>query len=169
MINKMKELLDKYFEGTATLTEEQELRKRFSSEDIPEELQACKALFAFFEEERAVMPPARRKNIRRIGWIVAAAASVALLLMVGWPSLPKEDAYTYYVNGTRIYDKEAAIAEAESKLQTLAASMQRVNANIASFGKLHEVGQSLEQWNKIQDIFRQIERKNSIAPETDLY
>lgn len=47
------ELLNRYFEGETSAAEEQQLRRFFASNDVPEHLSAYKPMFAYFDEEIA--------------------------------------------------------------------------------------------------------------------
>lgn len=47
------ELLNRYFEGETSAADEQELRRFFASEHVPEHLSAYKPLFGYFDEEIA--------------------------------------------------------------------------------------------------------------------
>ncbi len=51
-LNKIKELLEKYFEGNLSEKEEQLLKTYFSQEIVAEHLQKYKPLFAFFAEAK---------------------------------------------------------------------------------------------------------------------
>ena len=157
---KIQDLLQRYFDGATSLDEERELQRFFSGGNIPDALKAYQPLFAYFAEERAVDPPARKPAARRIrlnlSIITGIAASIAILFVVGLPKM-QSDKYIYYVDGQRIYDETAAIAMAENKLQLLAMSMQKANSSMAVFDKVQESNQSLQQFSKISSAYRQIE------------
>lgn len=98
--NKIKTLLNNYFEGETSLAEEEQLRQYFKREDIPNELRKYQSLFAYFgkEQERVTSsqfnqrwskkPPARR--LRLASWWSVAAA-VVFLLVASWFFLPETD------------------------------------------------------------------------------
>lgn len=80
------ELLDRYFAGETSLTEEQQLRAYFQSGDIDPAHQTFAPLFAYWTAETAVTaPPARRvvtrPRLRSLRWILSAAAAVLLLVL----------------------------------------------------------------------------------------
>lgn len=90
---KIKELLDKYWEGETSLEEEGILRTYFSGEDIDDSLSAYQSLFQFqaLEKQRTApstiklptMQPQPRKKKNR-WWLLSIAASVALVVSVSY-------------------------------------------------------------------------------------
>ena len=156
---KVQELLQRYFDGVTSIDEERTLQHYFAESDMPDSLKIYRPMFAFFDEERTIQPPAQKPAIRSFrlpAIITGIAASIAILIMI---SLPKTevDNYVYYVNGQRIYDQTAAIASAEEKLQMLAESIQKAQNSMAAFEKVQESAKSLQQFGKILNAYRQIE------------
>ena len=76
----IKDLLDKYMDGTSTLEEEDILADYFRGKDIPLEWEDYRLLF----QEIEAMKPQPKSNKRWIGWSVAAAI-VAGILYVAVP------------------------------------------------------------------------------------
>ena len=76
----IKDLLDKYMDGTSTLEEEDILANYFRGKDIPQEWEDYRLLF----QEIEAMKPQPKTNKRWIGWSVAAAI-VAGVLYVAVP------------------------------------------------------------------------------------
>ncbi len=76
----IKNLLDKYMDGTSTLEEEDILADYFRGKDIPQEWEDYRLLF----QEIEAMKPQPKTNKRWIGWSVAAAI-VAGILYVAVP------------------------------------------------------------------------------------
>ena len=76
----IKELLDKYMDGTSTLGEELILADYFRGNDIPQEWEDYRLLF----QEIEAMKPQTKISKRWIGWSVAAAI-VAGILYVAVP------------------------------------------------------------------------------------
>ena len=77
----IKDLLDKYMDGTSTLEEEDILANYFRGKDIPQEWEDYRQLF----QEIEAMKPQPKTSKRWIGWSVAAAI-VAGILYVAVPS-----------------------------------------------------------------------------------
>ena len=76
----IKDLLDKYMDGTSTLEEEDILADYFRGKDIPQEWEDYRQLF----QEIEAMKPQPKISKRWIGWSVAAAI-VAGILYVAVP------------------------------------------------------------------------------------
>ena len=76
----IKDLLDKYMDGTSTLEEEDILADYFRGKDIPQEWEDYRLLF----QEIEAMKPQPKISKRWIGWSVAAAI-VAGILYVAVP------------------------------------------------------------------------------------
>lgn len=76
----IKDLLDKYMNGTSTLEEEDILANYFRGKDIPQEWEDYRLLF----QEIEAMKPQPKTSKRWIGWSVAAAI-VAGILYVAVP------------------------------------------------------------------------------------
>ncbi len=77
----IKDLLDKYMDGTTSLEEEDILASYFRGKDIPQEWEDYRLMF----QEIEAMKPQPRRNRQRIGWSVAAAV-VAGIMYLAVPS-----------------------------------------------------------------------------------
>lgn len=82
---KLEKLLDKYFEGETTLSEEKELKVYFTGESVPSHLEKYKDLFQFFSEESQVTASSEislNTNTSRVPWYtwIGVAASIALIV-----------------------------------------------------------------------------------------
>ena len=77
----IKDLLDKYMDGTSSLEEEDTLTSYFQGNDIPQEWEDYRLMF----QEIEAMKPQPRRNRQRIGWSVAAAV-VAGIMYLAVPS-----------------------------------------------------------------------------------
>ena len=160
---KIEELLRRYFDGATSLDEERELQRYFAESDIPDHLKAYRPMFAYFAEERTVMPPKPKAVVRNIrlglSILTGVAASIAILFLVGLPD-KQADHYVYFVDGQRVYNEAVALESAENKLQFLAASMQKAQNSMAAFGKVQDSSQALQQFDKISNAFQRIEFKS---------
>jgi hypothetical protein len=169
---KIKAMLERYFDGATSLPEEQELQRFFTSDNVPATLKPYSALFAFYAGEKAVTcpaPPGSLLSIRLRRWTFAsiAAAAVVALLVTLKVLTPPQDSYIHYVDGKRVYNREAALQLADAKLQMLAASVQHAKASMETFEKLSGAGRHLEQLDKIRQTFRQVDDMIFLAPATD--
>ncbi|OIV44069.1 hypothetical protein [Flavobacterium johnsoniae] len=108
-LDKIENILEKYFQGETTIAEENQLKEYFSSSDVAQHLEQYKPFFGYFSQvkqqkstqELSFSEP--RKKKRNAAWL-SIAASVVVLLGIG----------TYYFAS----EKSAAPAVAQSELGT---------------------------------------------------
>jgi hypothetical protein len=124
----IEELLERFFEGYTSNTEERQLYDFFAGRDVPKHLTRYKPLLAYFdagmEEEFCEKPfPVRKMRYRsRILWpSVAAAALLALVLLnpFGYGDRPFDPYEGSYIvrNGVRITNPEIIRPELEAAVQ----------------------------------------------------
>jgi hypothetical protein len=129
--NKIELLLEKYFVGTTSIDEENELRSYFSSADVAPHLEQYKPVFGYFSvaatqklESEILLESKKQKT----AWL-SVAASIVVLLGIG--------TYTYFNRniakekqelGT-YDDPEVALRETEKALKLLSSN---VNVGIES-------------------------------------
>jgi len=82
-LNDLRKILQKYEEGNTSLQEERDLKKYFSSEEVPEEFIAYKSIFNFNIESRRIEftkdPQLRSRPKRK--WAYAGVAASILIIM----------------------------------------------------------------------------------------
>lgn len=78
--NYIENLLEKYFEATATIAEEEELRNYFAQEEVASHLAQYRPMFNYYsiakKEQFTKQVPLNSKKKINYGWISAAAAVV---------------------------------------------------------------------------------------------
>lgn len=133
-IDRIRLLLDKYNSGETTQGEEAELRRFFASpdNDIPQEWQPYRALFAFVAREREGMEEketmrenelsvGRRRKTLRIISLVSVAAMLLLLFSVSLVKRSSSECYMI-VDGKKYTDRKEVKAEALEALQMMGES-----------------------------------------------
>lgn len=118
-LDRIEKLLEKYFEATATVAEEEILRDYFRKESVPGHLRQYTPMFQYFsaaKEERFTGRIPLRSKKRYLGW--ASIAAVAVLVF---------GVYFGNVYQERQERKEAEYAYQETKkaLSLLAANLER--------------------------------------------
>ena len=98
--NKMEALLEKYFEGETSITEENVLKDYFSSSNVAEHLEQYRPLFGYFAEAKnqkltKQVPLVSKK--RKVAWL-SIAASIVVILGIG--------TYTYFDTNTVKQNRE---------------------------------------------------------------
>jgi hypothetical protein len=140
---KIERLLEKYFDGETSLSEEKELKAYFASGDVAQHLAGYGSLFGYFAaaSEQAGQQPLRIETPRRRAWLSLAASAVILLGAGTYTFLHFNTA------GTRVQreelgtykDPEVAFRETQKALELLSA---HVNKGVESMGYLQQYEQS---------------------------
>lgn len=123
-MNNIDNILNRYFEGTATPEEERVLKKYFQSENVQPQHQIYKPIFAVFDEERQMTAPAftipaektsKKQALSRNLWMAAAGvAAVMLLVLTLFPFGYKSSSdYLVYINGKQITNPKKAQEHAD--------------------------------------------------------
>ena len=130
-LDKIDNLLEKYFEGETTLAEENELKTYFSSAAVAPHLQQYQALFGYYASEKnQTFEPKlmlQKSKKKQITWI-SIAASVVVLLGVGIYTFNNLSDKTNQELGT-YDDPEEAFKETQKALAMLS---NNVNVGIES-------------------------------------
>lgn len=125
-INK-NELMERYFRGETTLSEERMLREMLRGGNLSAEERKLAAIFAYFDAEKSIeMAKAKRTSGRMIFSIVAGVAAV--LVMAFWvlkPHSQRED-FTHIVNGERIENLENTVAAVSEKMHIMKTNLQKI-------------------------------------------
>ncbi len=94
-LSDIEKLLEKYFEGETTISEEKELKAYFAGETVPSHLEKYQYLFQYFSEESTIrthkelnLDTDKRKNYRWIG--IAASIALVVGLFLAKNSKPAE-------------------------------------------------------------------------------
>lgn len=161
-MERMNELLEKYFSAATTLEEENELKQYFESKNIAKEHEPYRTLFVAFTDEltekateplKKVVP--KQRSIKRI-WINAFAYSgiAATILIALWIQRPNQTENYAVVAGNRIEDPEYVQEYTEKKLNKVNAILHR---SMRSTKSIETVRQSLQPMQKIAETRQRLE------------
>jgi hypothetical protein len=140
-LNNIETLLEKYFQGETSVSEEKELKNYFSSSDVAQHLEQYKPLFGYFskaknqEFSQSIPLQTKKHNVR---WF-SIAASVIVLLGIGtftYLHQPEEK------NDLGTYESPEAAFEATQKALSLLS--KNVNVGIESVTYINEFQNSKE-------------------------
>jgi hypothetical protein len=131
---KIKQLLDKYFEGNTSCEEERTLRRYFSGKNIPSELAMYKPMFNYVDEEIAsrhihTMKPLRKSNIRYI-WMSAAAIALIVLGIAGYNGFIRPDDNYVIINGVKSSNLTLARQQASQAFKDVSFTQEDIQENI---------------------------------------
>jgi len=134
----IEKLLVKYENGETSLQEEQALKTYFQQQNIPEHLQAYKAMFGYFEESKAerftkTIPLKSKKTTWK--WLTVAA-SVALLGSI------------YFINNSSSSLSAAERKEAKLAYQETQKAFQLISKNLNKGERIAIIG--LHEFTKTQ-------------------
>jgi len=105
-LNKIENILEKYFQGETTIAEENQLKEYFSSPNVAQHLEQYKPMFGYFsqvKQQKSTQNIPLKTKKRNVAWL-SIAASVVVLLSIG----------TYFY----VSEKNTAPVVAQSELGT---------------------------------------------------
>jgi len=105
-LNKIEDILEKYFQGETTIAEENQLKEYFSSPNVAQHLEQYKPMFGYFsqvKQQKSTQNIPLKTKKRNVAWL-SIAASVVVLLSIG----------TYFY----VSEKNTAPVVAQSELGT---------------------------------------------------
>ncbi|MEW7278968.1 hypothetical protein ABW636_10270 [Aquimarina sp. 2201CG1-2-11] len=120
-LSNIEKLLEKYFEGKTTISEEKELKVYFTRETVSPHLEHYKSMFQYFSEESTITATRdfkiKPKKKTRYAW-VGIAASVVLIAGIFMSDInkPSESIDTYE-------DPEIALQETKKILKMVSSYM----------------------------------------------
>jgi len=133
-LDRIENLLEKYFEGETTIAEENELRIYFGSSDVAQHLEQYKAMFGYFakaKEQKFEQKIPLQSKKRNVAWLSIAASVVVLLGMFTF--------YNYDVNQNQDLgtydDPQKAFEETQKALNLLS---KNVNVGVEGMEYVQE-------------------------------
>lgn len=166
-MEKLNELLDKYFRGETSLSEENELKKHFLSDKVAPEHEVYRSMFVVFEEEKLeTIDPSekliepRKRSLKRL-WIQAFSYSgiAAAILLTLWIQRPVPSENYAVVSGTRIEDAEYAQKYVERKLNKASEILTNGLKPMQSIDKVRESLKPMEKVSEIREKIVEIQNK----------
>ena len=171
----IKDLLDKYMDGTSTLKEEDILANYFRGKDIPQEWEDYRQLF----QEIEAMKPQPKSNKRWIGWSVAAAAIVAGILYIAVPrhqNIQQQTESLIAQSDTIVQSEKTPIElipdtmtkqkEQVQPVQTKKRSIRKPEPTIRDYDKAYALMAQIEEEQK--NVERQLEQAQQEIIEAQL-
>ncbi|MDR2651860.1 MAG: hypothetical protein LBC68_06045 [Prevotellaceae bacterium] len=160
-MEKINRLLDLYFAGETTITQEQELKQYFASQNVAAEHKIYQQLFETFEVEKSEkyhgnLPKIKTQSTGKkpfITLIISTTIAASILLMTGIFQTSYDDSYVI-INGKRINDSELALQIAQAKIKKISASLESGMKHVKSINKINE---NLKPLQKIGNIKNKIQ------------
>jgi len=140
-LDRIENLLEKYFEGETTIAEENELKIYFSSSDVAQHLNHYRGMFGYFsaakEQKFEKELPSKITTKKKVAWLSIAASIVILLGLFTFYNqnmTQNQDLGTYD-------DPEKAFQETQKALNLLS---KNVNVGVEGMQYVQEYQQSTE-------------------------
>ena len=164
---KIVKLLELYFEGETTSSEENILKKYFSGDKVAHELEDYKQIFCYFSSESRELEKLKfqrggRERYRKMFFrykrlmpaLSLAAASLFLILML----LPEERGYRLIIDGNKIYNQELALKIASENLDKIRIMSSPAGRNLSKLGKATIVDNYLDQMKIADEALNSIDK-----------
>ena len=158
-MEKINDLLERYFRGETNLQEENELKTYFSSGGVATEHQVYQSLFDAFAEEKKITKPTVKpqKSYRIARWAMSMSGIAAAVIFAMVWLLPAESSDTYIIiNGNRINDAVYAQQYAGAKMTKVADIFSK---SMQSAKKIESIQQSLAPLQKIEEAVNMLNRQ----------
>ncbi|MHC0448266.1 hypothetical protein ACWA1F_22865 [Flavobacterium sp. 3-218] len=144
-LNKIEDLLAKYFQGETSIAEENQLKKYFSSPDVAQHLEQYKPMFGYFsqaKEQKSTYEIPLQSKKRNVAWLSIAASAVLLLGIGTYFFMSEQNNTTAVASQTELgtYDNPEEALKATQK--ALALLSNNVNVGIESVQYIKEYEQS---------------------------
>jgi hypothetical protein len=143
-LDKIENILEKYFQGETTIAEENQLKEYFSSPNVAQHLEQYKPMFGYFsqvKQQKTTREIPLQTKKRNVAWL-SIAASAVVLLGIGTFYYVSEETATPVVAQSELGtydDPEEALAATQKALALLS---NNVNVGIESVQYIQEYEQS---------------------------
>jgi len=143
-LNRIEDILEKYFQGETTIVEENQLKEYFSSPNVAQHLEQYKPMFGYFsqvKQQKSTHEIPLQTKKRNVAWL-SIAASVVVLLSIGTYFYVSEKNTAPVVAQSELgtYDNPEEALKATQK--ALALLSNNVNVGIESVQYIKEYEQS---------------------------
>lgn len=141
-LDRIENLIDKYFEGETSIAEENELKVYFSSTDVAQHLKQYQTIYGYFsqakEQQFTQEIPLQTKKRNVVLWL-SIAASVVVMLGVGTMMYFNNDKEEQFVACSPEDNPELALQQTEKALALIS---EHLNTGIESVSYINEYEQS---------------------------
>ena len=111
-VDEAEKLMEKYYEGSTTVAEENQLRTFLAQSNVPPQFEAEKTIFGYYESKKD------RKNFRLqpyLRWAAAAVITAGVIIPVSIFQASGKTSYAY-INGVRITNTQEIISLAQTTI-----------------------------------------------------
>ena len=111
-VDEAEKLMEKYYEGSTTVAEENQLRTFLAQSNVPPQFEAEKTIFGYYESKKD------RKNFRLqpyLRWAAAAVIAAGVIIPVSIFQVSGKTNYAY-INGVKITNTQEIISLAQTTI-----------------------------------------------------
>ena len=111
-VDEAEKLMEKYYEGSTTVAEENQLRTFLAQSNVPPQFETEKTIFGYYESKKD------RKNFRLqpyLRWAAAAVIAAGVIIPVSIFQASGKTNYAY-INGVKITDTQEIISLAQTTI-----------------------------------------------------
>lgn len=164
-LDRVEQLLEKYFEGETTLSEEKELKVYFTGESVEPHLEKYKNLFQFFSAESQVTTTSEvNLGTNKIPWYtwIGVAASIVLIMGLFMTNLlpgvnPDQPPILVVEEGLGTYDDpQIALQKTKEALDLVAQLMNEGKKDLAYLNEFDTAKKELVYLNEFENAKNQI-------------
>jgi len=141
-LDRIENLIEKYFNGETSIAEENELKVYFTSTNVAQHLEQYQPVFGYFaqaktEQFKATIP-IQNKNRKRILWL-SVAASVVVMLGIGTFMYNQTNDEIEFEGCNANDNPEVVLKETQKALDLVS---QKINTGVVSIGYINEYNNS---------------------------
>jgi hypothetical protein len=166
-MDKMNELIEKYFRAETSLTEENELKHYFLAGKVLPEHEPYRALFEAFDEElHETVDSSSKKKIQfqhytKRFWIqtISISGIAATLLLAFWFMWSQQNNDFAIMRGKRINNQEYAQQYARAKFEKVNEALAKSIEPMESIKKVREGIKPVQKINETRELMKEIKNK----------
>ena len=149
-MDNIQQILDKYFAGETTISDEKMLKEYFFSDQVADEYVYLIPVFRYFEQENSVKIQSPKKLRHKVfmssyvRWILVAGIAASVLIAVLFPVFKTEQTQNFAVMyGKKIENEAYAEKIAEQKMEKVHRILQK---NLEPVGTLNRVRETIQNF-----------------------
>ncbi len=147
-VQEAEKLIEKYYEGETSVAEEKLIHQFLSQKNLPEQFEAEKAIFGYFESEK----PKKKvyKLPAQLKWITSAAA-VAGIAVFSLIFVNQSNASNYaYIDGVKTTNKRIIKNLAQSTVKNLVAENTELETTLENIRGNNVIEAQLDVFSEIE-------------------
>jgi hypothetical protein len=141
-LDRIENLIEKYFNGETSIAEENELKVYFSSTNVAQHLEQYQPIFGYFSQAKTeqfkATIPIQNKNRKRIVWL-SIAASIVVLFGIGTFMYNQTNDEIEFEGCNANDNPEVVLKETQKALDLVS---QKINTGVVSIGYINEYNNS---------------------------